>query len=89
MQICSPEDCSTGTITASPSIILVGQFKKKGGFATDGFCYRQMLHPSQEGFLNHDPLKAGGSWVIKVLKDCIQNRSLVHKEDWKHGAFDA
>ena len=68
MQICSP-DYFTGIITASPSSSLWVSFEKVAWplvFVTD-----KVIHPSQQSFLNHDPLKTRGSWMIELFEDCI------------------
>ena len=78
MQICSPEEFSTGTITASPSSSFWVSFGER--WLGHWFLLQTKLLPSQESFLNHDPLKARGGWVIEVFKDCVQDCSLVH---WK------
>merc|ERR1719365_391826 len=53
------------------------------------FFTNKVIHPSQQSFLNHDPLKTRGSWMIEFFEDCIKDCPLVHKEDRKDSAFDA
>ena len=55
----------------SRSTTLLGQFGKMPPFHGHQFLFNIWWHPSQQSFLNHDPLKSGGSWVVEVFKDSV------------------